>query len=96
MEMVEFKPRNLDRYPRLDTVLMVEKAVYNYSSEKTLNQIWKLLPKKVMWTTFITILEYLEYSGKIIIGKDKTAIWIWNPRLLQKVKQDGVEMRSTR
>jgi hypothetical protein len=86
----EFKPRNIDRSPRLDTILMVEKALYKYRSDKTITQIWHLLPKKVMWTTFVTVLDYLEYSGKILIEKDKTITWIWNPKLAEKIRKEGV------
>ena len=57
--LTEFKPRNLGRYPRLDTVLMVEKALFRYKSDKTITWIWRHLPKKVMWNTFVTILDYL-------------------------------------
>jgi hypothetical protein len=87
--LVAFKPRNLGRLPRLDTILMVEKALYKYKSDKTITQIWRLLPKKVMWTTFTTILDYLEYSGKIHIEKDKTVTWIWNPEGLKEWKRKG-------
>ncbi len=90
--MAEFKPRNLDRFPRLDTVLMVEKALYKWKSDKTITEIWKRLPKKVMWTTFVTILDYLEYSGKIILEGDKTVTWLWNPALLERVMKEGVEV----
>lgn len=89
-QMLKAKIRKLDRSPRLDTILMVEKAAYKYGSDKTTTQIWKLLPKKVMWTTYITILNYLEYSGKIIIDKDKTVIWIWNPRKVEELKKKGL------
>jgi len=88
---VEFKPKNLDRYPRLDTVLMVEKALFKHDDRK-LSWIWKHLPKKVMWTTFLTIVDYLEHSGKILVDKDKTIVWIWNPALVEKVKREGVEI----
>jgi len=71
-----FKPRNLDRYPRLDTVLMVEKVLYKFKIDKTLTEIWKLLPKSVMWTTFTTIIDYLEYSGKIHVEEDGTVTWL--------------------
>jgi len=80
-----FKPRNLDRYPRLDTVLMVETALFRYKSDKKLSWIWKKLPKKVMWTTFITIVDYLEYSGKIHVEKDKTVSWLWDPEGVRKI-----------
>jgi len=85
----KFVPRNLDRYPRLDTVLMVEDALFKHKSEKTLNQIWKSLPKKVMWTTFITIVDYLEYSGKILVEKDRTVTWIWDPAGVRKILDNG-------
>jgi hypothetical protein len=84
----EFKPRNLDRYPRLDTVLMVETALFRYKSDKKLSWIWKKLPKKVMWTTFITIVDYLEYSGKIHVEKDKTVSWLWDPEGVRKILSD--------
>ena len=89
-KMPAFKPRNLDRYPRLDTVLMVEKAIYDAKSDLTTTQIWHKLPKKVLWTTYTTILDYLIYSGKILVDKDKTLIWIYNPKLMARVKKEGV------
>lgn len=85
-----FRPRRLDRSPRLDTILMVEKALFRYKSEKTITQIWKLLPKKMMWTTFTTILDYLEYSGKIHVEKDKTVTWLWNPMKVEELKRKGL------
>lgn len=91
MQLVEFKPRVLDRYPRLDTVLMVEKETYKHRSDKTITEIWRGLPKQVMWTTFVTILDYLEYSGKIHVEDDKTITWLWNPKLLERAKTQVVE-----
>ena len=88
-----FSPRNLDRYPRLDTVLMVEEALYNYKSNKTIRQIWLALPKKVMWATYTTILDYLEYSGKIIVEEDRTVTWLWNPKLHDYVMKHGVAFK---
>ena len=89
----EFKQRKIDRSPRLDTILMVEKTLYANRSDKTVTQIWHLLPKKVMWTTFTAILKYLEYSGKIIIEKDRTITWIWNPDLIERIKKQGLVVR---
>lgn len=82
---MQFSPRNLDRYPRLDTVLMVEKGIYDSKGESTITQIWRKLPRKVLWTTFTTILDYLEYSGKIHLEDDKTVSWLWNPEGVRKV-----------
>lgn len=88
--LTEFKPRNLDRFPRLDTVLMVEKALFKGRSGKTITEIWKGLPKKVMWTTFTTVLDYLEYSGKIHVERDKTVTWLWNPGKIAELKRKGL------
>ena len=90
MELQVFKPKNLDRFPRLDTVLMVEKALYKYKSDRTVTEIWHLLPKKTMWTTYITILDYLEYSGKIHLELDKTVTWLWNPAGIAALKNKGL------
>lgn len=75
---VEFKKEVL-RYPKLDTVLMIEEFIEKAKGDKTARQIWQSLPKKVMWQTFMTTLDYLEHSGKIIIDNDKCIIWIWDP-----------------
>ncbi len=80
------------RYPRLDTVLMIETALSKTDGTKTARQIWQKLPRKVMWQTFMTTLDYLEHSGKILIDKDRTIVWTWNPRLLAYVKKHGVEV----
>lgn len=88
-----FTPQNLDRYPRLDTVLMVERALYAHRSDKTITEIWKALPKGVMWTTYNTILDYLEYSGKIRIEKDKTVSWLWNPKKVAEMHAKGLVIK---
>jgi hypothetical protein len=87
---IQNRPKKLDRSPRLDTVLMVEKALFKGRSDKTITNIWHGLPKKVMWTTFITILNYLEYSGKIHVEPDKTVTWLWNPKGLEQMKKNGL------
>jgi len=89
-QVVTFKTRSIDRSPRLDTILMVEKTLFKLKSDKTITQIWKLLPKKVMWTTYTTILDYLEYSGKIHLEADKTVTWLWDPRKISDLKKKGL------
>ncbi len=88
--VLKFKQRRIDRSPRLDTILMIEAELYKQKSDKTITQIWKALPKKVMWTTFTAVLRYLEYSGKIIVEKDKTVTWIWNPNLIERLKKQNL------
>ena len=88
-----FQTRRIDRSPRLETILMIEQALYKYRSDKTITQIWRNLPKKVMWTTFTTSLRYLEYSGKINIEGDKTVTWLWNPKAIERLKVKGLVVR---
>ena len=71
-------------YPRLDTVLMVEKVIYDTSGEFTKKQIWNKLPKKVMYQTFSVIIDYLLYSGKIAVDSEGKIAWVWNPEGVKK------------
>ena len=75
-----FAPKNILRYPRLDTILMVEDAIKNADDYMTKTQLWKSLKKKVMYQTFCVIMDYFEHSGRIIYDKgDRAIIWIWDP-----------------
>src|SRR3989344_9133723 len=47
------------RWQTLETVLMVEKTINDHSGEFNRTQLWKKLPKKVMWQTYLIILDYL-------------------------------------
>ena len=67
--------------PRLDTLLMVENTIEEYSGEFTKFQLWHKLPKSVMYQTYLTILDYLEYSNKIAFDKDGKLGWIFSPHL---------------
>ena len=81
------------RYPRLDTVLMVEKALMKAGGDYTLRELWKKLPKKVMWQTYMATLDYLEYSGKILVDNEKHPIWIWDPKGIAELKRKGLVVR---
>ncbi|GAI29887.1 unnamed protein product [marine sediment metagenome] len=79
------------RYPHLDTVLMVEDTIKNMDYPRK-TELWKALPKKVMYQTFNFIIDYLEESGKILIN-DGRIVWIWNPELMKKIMSSGVKLR---
>lgn len=79
-----FDSRNVVRYPRLDTVLMVEDFVCNHSGEFQKKKLWEHLPRKTMYQTYCTILNYLESSGKIAFDAKNRVAWVWNPRLVAK------------
>ena len=79
--------------PTLESVIMVEKTIQEYSQECGKYQLWKRLPKKMMYQTFQTILDYLENSGKIIIDKDGCVIWTYNPEMIRKLISQGAKLR---
>jgi len=49
---------------------MVEKTIEEYNSKLGKYQLWKKLPKKMMYQTFQVILKYLEKLNKITVDKD--------------------------
>jgi hypothetical protein len=51
--------------PRLDTIMMVEKAILDSEDYPTKTQLWHSLPKGIQYQTLMRILDYLEASGKI-------------------------------
>jgi hypothetical protein len=63
---------------------MVEKAIQQMNYPKK-TELWKSLPKKVMYQTFCLIIDYLEQSGKIIIDNDRRIVWTWNPEMIKKI-----------
>ena len=73
------------RSPTLDTVLMVEKTIDKYSGEFNRTELWKKLPKKVMWQTYLVVLDYLQDINKIAIDKIGNIAYIWNPSLAKKL-----------
>jgi len=79
--------------PTLESVIMVEKTIQKHSQECGKYQLWKKLPKKMMYQTFQTILDYLENSGKIIIDKDGCVIWTYNPKRIKELISKGLIIR---
>ena len=73
------------RSPNLETVLMVEKIIEEFSGEFNRTELWKKLPKKVMWQTYLIILDYLESINKIAVDKEGKIGYIWNPELVKKL-----------
>ena len=77
--------RTILHSPTLDSVLMVEKSIQKHSQECGKYQLWRKLPKKMMYQTFQVILDYLEQSGKIMIDKEGCVIWTYNPQRIKKL-----------
>ena len=83
---------NILHYPKLDSILMVEKAIQDSKDYPTRMELWKSLPKQMQYQTFKLILEYLENSNKIMFQDDKI-IWIFaNNKKLNKLIQGAVRV----
>jgi len=79
--------------PTLDSVIMVEETIQKYSQECGKYQLWKKLPRKMMYQTFLVILNYLQESGKIIVDKDGCIIWTYNPKRIKKLISEGLVVK---
>ena len=77
--------------PTLNTILMVEEVLKN-SDLMTVAELKRTLPKKVMHKTLLKILDYLQLSGKIIIGT-KGILWVYAERKeLNELIKRGTEV----
>jgi len=65
--------------PRLDTIRMIETAIEKHSGEFGKFQLWRILPKSVMYQTYQGVLEYLEDSLKISYDRNGKIVWIFEP-----------------
>lgn len=72
------------RYPRLDTILMIEKFIQYHDGEYRKKQIWERLPKKMMYQTFSIALDYLIASGKVSVDAEGKIGWIFYPEQAEK------------
>ncbi len=81
----------LTHSPTLNTVLMVEDTLKR-GDLLTLAELKKKLPKQVMHETLLQILDYLQLSGKIVIGT-KGILWVFTERKeLNELIKRGTEI----
>ncbi|MDO8740158.1 MAG: hypothetical protein Q7J54_01135 [Candidatus Woesearchaeota archaeon] len=72
-------------YPRLDTILKIERVLKFAKEPLSKNEIDRRLEAQIMRPTLNLILEYLEQSGKIAI-LEKGVIWIYSQDASKKLK----------
>ncbi len=65
---------------------MVEKFIQDHSGEHTIYQLWKNLPRKMMYQTYKVILSYLLSINKIAVDSDNVVGYIWNEQLGKRYK----------
>jgi hypothetical protein len=90
-QMVKKKENSpLVRSPTLQTVQMVEEFINENSGEYGKTNLFRALPKKMIWTTFQVIIEYLQSINKIIIDSEGKVVWIWNPNLIKRIESKNL------
>lgn len=72
-------------YPRLDTILNVERIIKKAKDPLSKNEIDRRLAKKIMRPTLNIIIQYLEQSGKIALLKEGI-IWIYKDDISPKLR----------
>lgn len=65
--------------PTLNTLIMVENTLKDAGEIMAVAELKRKLPRKVMHQTLLQILDYLQMSGKIIIGT-KGVLWVFAER----------------
>lgn len=76
--------KNILRFPRLDTVLMVERYIKKHSGKFKKKKLWESLPKKMMYQTYCVIIDYLLESRKISVDAENKLGWIYSPLIAKK------------
>ncbi len=84
--------QRIEHSPTLNTVLMVEQVLKNTKEIISIAELKRRLPKKVMHNTLMQILDYLQFSGKIIIGT-KGVLWVFAERKeIEALIRKGLEV----
>jgi hypothetical protein len=73
------------RFPRLDTVLLLEEFIKEHDGEYKKKQLWNNLPKKMMYQSFSLILDYLIVSSKVSVDSEGKIGWIHYPEDVEKL-----------
>ena len=79
IETIMPRKENILRYPRLDTVLMVEDFIKEHDGNFKKKKLWELLPKKMMYQTYDLIIRYLMQSRKVSIDNEGKVGWMYYP-----------------
>lgn len=79
--------------PNMATMLMVERAIKESDEPLKKMQLYKAVPKSMMYQTFDKVLEYLESHNQIAYDKERRVVWIAadNPKL-RALLNSGVEL----
>ncbi|MEK6864353.1 MAG: hypothetical protein AABX27_03610 [Nanoarchaeota archaeon] len=76
---IQIQKQEVLRFPRLDTILMVENFIKEHDGEYKKRRLWESLPKKMMYQTFCVVFSYLLNSHKISVDAEGKIGWIDYP-----------------
>ncbi len=81
-------------WPNLETILMIEMSIKEADIPPRRTELWKSLPRRMMYQTFRKALDYLEASGKVIVDRNERLVWVAvdNPKL-QALFESAVRIR---
>ncbi len=81
----------LKHSPTLNTILMVEEALKDANKIVSIAELKRKIPRKVMHQTILQVLDYLQLSGKIIVGTEGV-LWVFTERKdLDALIKKGIE-----
>ncbi len=73
---------------------MIENTVKEADLPPKRTELWKSLPRRMMYQTFKRAVDYLEASGKIMIDKDDRVVWVAvDNAKLQELFESAVRVR---
>jgi hypothetical protein len=79
--------------PNMSTMLMVERTIKESDEPLKRMQLYKAIPKSMMYQTFERVLDYLENHNQIAYDNEGRIVWVAvdNPKLKALLKS-GVEL----
>lgn len=79
MNTVTVEKYSIQHSPTLNTLLMIENVLEKQKNTASIAELKEKLPRKVMHSTLMQSLDYLQESGKILLTT-KGIVWIFAPR----------------
>ncbi|MFO8016215.1 MAG: hypothetical protein R6U32_03865 [Candidatus Woesearchaeota archaeon] len=80
----------MTRTPRLGTIEMIRGTIKAHNREYSVYQLWKALPKKMMYQTFKRAIEYLTEMNEIITDNRGKIAYIMKKTEARAVKREDI------
>ncbi|HLC63262.1 MAG TPA: hypothetical protein VJJ21_02990 [Candidatus Nanoarchaeia archaeon] len=78
-QIMQVEKKEFQHSPTLNTVMMIEDVLKRSGELMTIAELKRRIPRKVMHRTLMQVLDYLQMSGKIVIGT-KGVLWVFTER----------------